>query len=151
MVELKSWKILVGKDGMPCITWEDGFFGEVQASPESEKVTVTNEGIEFEWADRRGKAQRYRCLFSTLDYTVPPMPLDRQVGIGSIKHGKKHVLTFLYDFISRVLMEKSPLIARKEPIDVEGLLAKYNAFRGQLEGLDFEAMAGEINLKAKAS
>lgn len=147
MVEVKSWTILIGKDEVPYITWEDGFLGRIQASPESEMITVTNEGIEFEWTARRGNAQRYRCLFNALGYTMPPMPLDRQVGIGNIMHGKEHVLTFLYDFISRVLMEKSPLIARKEPVDVEKLLAKYSAFRRQLEGLDFKVMAGRITLK----
>lgn len=148
MVGVKSWKILIGKDELPYITWNDGFFGEIQASPESGDITVTNMGIEFEWAVR-GTVQRYSCPFSALDYKVPPTPLDKPIGTCQIKRAKPHVLSFLYEFISVVLNGKCPVIVRKEPLDADALLNKYAAFRGQLEGLDFQGMAEAVNLKPR--
>ena len=151
MFELKEWRILIDKDGTPCISWSNGAFGEMQVSPDSREILVTNEGIVFTWIARK-QILHYKCLFSNLSYEVPPTLLDTPIGkSGQVKRAKSHVLTFIYEFASIVLTNKCQVILNKVPLDLEALLTKYDAFRGQLEGLDYERIASNMNLKKRGS
>ncbi|MBU5473603.1 hypothetical protein [Roseburia sp. MSJ-14] len=132
---IKKWKIRIQSDGRPAITFPSGR-QDVVLLPETDDIELSDEGLIFS-ISRRGKITHYECLFNELGYTAPPTPIAQLQAMKciSVDVPQKHILSFLYEFISGVLTEATPYIIKKQPFDMYDLASAYSE---QLENVSIK-------------
>lgn len=125
---ISSWKIKIKCDGQPVIVFSDDIGRQdLVLNPAPDDIVLTDEGISFT-VNRRGTVRHYECRFDKLGYTAPPASVAQLKSmkciVGDIP--KKHILSFLYEFISGVLTEVNPYIIKKQPFDMYVLAENYS-------------------------
>lgn len=106
---VEDWKIKIKNDGKPAIIFSNGFGRQdVVLQPATDDIELTDAGITFS-ISRRGKDTRYECPFDKLGYVAPPTTIAQLKAMKciSVDVPQKHILSFLYEFISGVLIEVS--------------------------------------------
>lgn len=131
---VKDWKIRIQSDGRPAITFPKGR-QDVVLLPEAGDIELSDEGLIFS-ISRRG-ITRYECYFNELGYTAPPTPIAQLQAMHCVSADipKRHILIFLYEFISGVLTEATPYIIKKQPFDMYDLASAYSE---QLENVSIK-------------
>lgn len=122
------WKIKIKCDGQPVIVFSDGIGRQdVVLNPATDDIVLTDEGISFT-VNRRGMVRHYECRFDKLGYTTPPTSVAQLKFMKCIVVDvpQKHILSFLYEFISGVLTEVNPYIIKNQPFDMYVLAEGYS-------------------------
>lgn len=134
-----GWKIKISCDGCPAITFSSGIGRQdVVLQPATDDIELTDAGISFS-ISRRGKTTRYECPFDKLGYTAPPTSIAQLQAMKciSVDAPQKHILSFLYEFISGELTEVNPYIVNKQPFDMYVLAERYANCK-QIEGVSLK-------------
>ena len=124
---LRNWKIKIDYAGKPVIVYKDSSSREVILHPSDKDIKLTSEGIFFTVIRRHG-AIDYECRFDEFDCFIPPTPVKQLRSIGYLKRESLpvNILSFVYEFVSGVATEATPLVVRKEAFDIDVLLERYS-------------------------
>jgi len=143
---VKSWKLMVDKTGILMVSYLNVRGMLKTVNPKSDKVTVTNSGIELDF--RNGDTLMYlECPFKGISLKDrQPLPVVKMLELGTfddaaVRRLRSHILGFVYEFVAGVCFEKNPVIVKKPPFNIDVLLAEYSQFAGQLGTIDWQAVA----------
>lgn len=138
---VEGWKIKIKSNGQPVIVFGNGIGRQdTVLEPVTDDVKLTDKGISFT-VNRRGTLKHYECRFDKLGYTAPPTLIAQLRAMKCIVAGvqQKHILSFLYEFISGVLTEVNPYIIKKQPFDMYVLAENYSQCK-QLKEVNLQNM-----------
>lgn len=138
---VERWKIKIKSNGQPVIVFGNGIDRQdTVLEPVTDDVKLTDKGISFT-INRKGMLKHYECRFDKLGYTAPPASVAQLQSMKSIVGDipKKHILSFLYEFISSVLTEVNPYIIKKQPFDMYELAENYSQCK-QLKEINLQNM-----------
>ena len=145
MITVKEWSIKLDKDGMPyLIILDEKYHIQKVIRLESEEVNFNQQGFSFERIGRRGRTEKYECLYKYLSREQTPSPIDQLLKMGSIKEKKRHSLVFLYELVSGIVLRINPIV-KCESLDIDALVGSYAYLNDQFGGVDFKEVATSLH------
>lgn len=144
-----NWCIRITKTGEPAIVFTDDtkFHSTKVLKPLSDDITVKSTGLSFQYRDKDVDYTEYCCPFSKLSYPKIPTPIEKLEAYPLVSKAEPHILYFMYEFVTGVVIQKHSPFNRKTEIDVFDvidLLDKYKVQPDKVGGVDFDTVIGLI-------
>lgn len=136
-IRIKDWKIKIAKDGTPILIAGYSFRGDNLVTLKAEEIRIDNAGITYSQENKAGVVCEYECRFEDMDRkpTITSVSKLKEIGIISVDKLPRHLLSFVYEFVSGVLLTANPNIRYAEMFDADVLVWEYKDSCKDIENL----------------
>lgn len=126
-IRIRDWKIKIAKDGTPILIAGYSFRGDNLVRLKAEEVRIDNSGISYSQVNKAGVVCEYECRFEDMNRkpTITSVSKLKEIGIIAVDKLPRHPLSFVYEFVSGVLLTVNPNIRHSKTFDADALVGEY--------------------------